>query len=207
MARLNTVDDLRRVLPPPKPRTISKVLDHLDAQGIGFLAASPFALLSTTSPDGTIEVSPKGDVPGFIRVETPQEVLIPERAGNNLAFGLQNILDNGRLGAIALLPATGETLRFSGTAEILDDADLLASLSAPGRPALLALRVKIERAYFHCARSVLRAGLWDETTWAPPGRISFGAIIAPKLPPGNPTATEIDDSIAIGYGERLWSNG
>ncbi len=206
MARLKTVDDLRRILPPPKLRTISKVLDHLDEQGIGFLAASPFALLSTTASDGTIEVSPKGDLPGFIRVETPRQVLIPERTGNNLAFGLQNILDNGRLGAIALLPATGETLRFSGTAEILDDADILASLSAPGRPTLLALRVKIERAYFHCARSVLRAGLWDSKTWPTPGRISFGAIMAPKLPPGRESAVEIDEAVHGAYTERLWSN-
>ena len=207
MARLNSVEDLRRVLPPPKPRTISKVLDHLDEQGMGFLAKCPFALLSTVSADGTIEVSPKGDVPGFIQIETPRQVVIPERAGNNLAFGLQNILQTGRLGAIALLPATGETLRFSGRVEILDDADLLASLSAPGRPALLALRVHIERAYFHCARSVLRAGLWDETTWPPPSHVSFGAIIAPRLAPGNPNVAEIDDAVAASYTERLWSNG
>lgn len=206
MARLNTVEDLRRVLPPPKPRTISKVLDHLDEQAIGFLAVSPFALLSTTAPDGTIEVSPKGDLPGFIRVETPTQVLIPERAGNNLAFGLQNILKNGRIGAIALSPGTGETLRFSGRAEILDDPELLERLSAK-RPALLALRVTIERAYFHCARSVLRAGLWDAETWPEPRKVSFGAIIAPKLAAGDVTATEIDEAVSVGYTQRLWSNG
>ena len=207
MARLNTVEDLRRVLPPPKPRTISKVLDHLDDQGIAFLASSPFALLSTTSPDGTIEVSPKGDMPGFIRVETPRQVLIPERAGNNLAFGLQNLLHNGRLGAIALSPGTGETLRFSGRAEILDDPDLLEQLSTSKRPALLALRVTIERAYFHCARSVLRAGLWDQESWPTAQKISFGRIIAPKLAAGDVSAQDIDDAVAVGYNDRLWSNG
>ena len=206
MARLNTVEDLRRVLPPPKERTFSKILDHLDTQAIGFLSTSPFALVSTTSPDGTIEVSPKGDLPGFIHVESPTQVLIPERAGNNLAFGLQNILHNGRIGAIALSPATGETLRFSGRAEILDDPELLQQLSAK-RPALLATRVHIERAYFHCARSVLRAGLWEPEKWPEARKISFGAIIAPKLPPGGVTAEEIDGSIVGAYTERLWSNG
>ena len=206
MARLNTVEDLRRVLPPPKERTFSKILDHLDKQAVGFLETSPFALVSTTSPDGTIEVSPKGDLPGFIHVESPTQVLIPERAGNNLAFGLQNILGNGRIGAIALSPNTGETLRFSGRAEILDDPDLLQKLSAK-RPALLATRVHIERAYFHCARSVLRAGLWEPEKWPAARKISFGAIIAPKLPPGSLTAEEIDGSIVGAYTERLWSNG
>lgn len=207
MARLTSVEDLRRVLPPPKPRTISKILDHLDQQGLAFLKDCPFALVSTTSPDGTIEVSPKGDVPGFIHVETPREVLIPERAGNNLAFGLQNVLHNSRIGIIALLPGTGETLRLSGRAEIFDDADILARLSTRGRPALLATRVHIERAYFHCARSVLRAGLWDSATWAAPRKISFGAIIGPRLAAGDVTASEIDTAVATSYRERLWSNG
>ena len=207
MARLNTVEDLRRVLPPPKERTKSKILDHLDEQAIGFLGVSPFALVSTTSPDGTIEVSPKGDVPGFIQVETPRQILIPERAGNNLAFGLQNILQNGKIGVIVLAPGTGETLRFSGSAEILDDPDLLERSSAPRRPALLVMRVRIEHAYFHCARSVLRAGLWDQATWPVARKVSFGRIIAPHLPPGAPSAQEIDDSVAGSYSERLWSNG
>ena len=206
MARLNTVEDLRRILPPPKERTMSKVLDHLDEQAIGFLSVCPFALVSTTSPDGTIEVSPKGDLPGFIHVETPRQVLIPERAGNNLAFGLQNILNNGRIGAIALSPGTGETLRFSGRAEILDDPDLIERLGGK-RPALLATRVYIERAYFHCARSVLRAGLWEAETWPAPRKVSFGAIIAAKLPPGGVTADEIDRGVSTSYAERLWSNG
>jgi PPOX class probable FMN-dependent enzyme len=203
MARLASEADLRRVLPPPKERTKSKILDHLDEQAIAFLNESPFALLATTAPDGTIEVSPKGDVPGFIRVENPRQVLIPERAGNNLAIGLQNILATGRVGLIVMLPGTGETLRFSGRAEIFDDHDLLERLSAPKRPALLALRIHIERAYFHCARSVLRAGLWDKDTWPAPRRVSFGTIIAPQLPAGSPTA-EMIDAYVVGPTRRTF---
>ena len=125
MARLTSTADLRRVIAEPRPATRSKILDALDDQSIDFLKRCPFALVGTTSADGTIEVSPKGDEPGFIRIEDSRTLLIPERIGNNLAFGLSNIIATGKIGMIALVPATGETLRISGTAEIFDDAELV----------------------------------------------------------------------------------
>ncbi|MDI1284649.1 MAG: pyridoxamine 5'-phosphate oxidase family protein [Reyranella sp.] len=206
MARLTSMDDLRRVIPEPRPTTRVKILEALDDQSIAFLARCPFALVGTTAADGTIEVSPKGDDPGFIRVEDARTLLIPERVGNNLAFGLSNILATGKIGLIALVPATGETLRVSGTAEIHDDPELLASLSSLGKPALLATRVRIEHCYFHCARSVVRAKLWDPKAWSAPGRVSFGKIIAPKIGAGDDVAAQIDASVEGAYTTRLWQN-
>ena len=206
MAKLNSLADLRRTIPEPRPTTKVKILNALDEQSIDFLKRCPFALISTMSADGTIEVSPKGDEPGFIRVEDPQTLLIPERVGNNLAFGLSNMIDNGRIGMICLVPATGETLRVSGTAEVFDDQELVASLSSLGKPALLATRVKIKHCYFHCARSIVRAGLWKPETWPAVGRISFGKIIAPRMGQGEELASQIDTGVAGAYKERLWVN-
>lgn len=206
MARLTSAEDLRRIIAEPRPTTRSKILDALDEQSIEFLKRCPFALVGTTAEDGTIEVSPKGDEPGFIRVEDPRTLLIPERVGNNLAFGLSNIIGNGKIGLIALVPATGETLRISGTAEVFDDADLVASLSSLGKPALLATRVHIKHCYFHCARSIVRANLWKPEKWPEPGRISFGKIIAPRIGKGQDIAEQIDASVAGAYTERLWTN-
>ena len=206
MARLTSTADLRRTLPEPRHSTRSKVLDALDEQSIAFLQRCPFALVGTTAADGTIEVSPKGDEPGFIRVEDPSTLLMPERAGNNLAFGLGNILATGQIGIIALVPATGETLRISGTAEIFDDAELVQSLSSLGKPALLATRVHIKHCYFHCARSIVRANLWKPEAWPAPERISFGKIIAPRIGAGEDVAAQIDAGVAGAYTTRLWSN-
>lgn len=206
MARLSSQADLRRIIAEPRPATRTKILDALDEQSIDFLKRCPFALVGTTAEDGTIEVSPKGDEPGFIRIEDPRTLLIPERIGNNLAFGLSNIIATGRIGMIALVPATGETLRISGTAEVFDDADLVQSLSSLGKPALLATRVHIEHCYFHCARSVVRAKLWNPESWPAPNRISFGKIIAPRIGAGDDIAAQIDAGVAGAYTERLWSN-
>lgn len=206
MARLSSTADLRRIIAEPRAATRSKILDALDEQSIEFLKRCPFALIGTTAADGTIEVSPKGDEPGFIRVEDPRTLLIPERVGNNLAFGLTNILTTGKIGIIALVPATGETLRISGAAEIYDDADLVASLSSLGKPALLATRVRIQHCYFHCARSIVRAKLWDPKAWPEPGRISFGKIIAPRIGEGAEAAVQIDANVESAYTTRLWQN-
>jgi PPOX class probable FMN-dependent enzyme len=206
MGQLKSLEDLRRVISEPRATTKSKILDALDEQSIAFLARCPFALVGTTAADGTIEVSPKGDDPGFIRVEDPRTLLIPERVGNNLAFGLSNMITNGKIGMICLVPATGETLRVSGTAEIYDDPDLLASLSSLGKPALLAMRVRIQHCYFHCARSIVRAKLWDPKAWPAPGRVSFGKIIAPRVGAGDDVAAQIDASVEGAYTTRLWQN-
>ena len=206
MARLNSVADLRRIIAEPRTATRSKILEALDEQSIEFLKRCPFALVGTTAEDGTIEVSPKGDEPGFIRVEDPQTLLIPERIGNNLAFGLSNIIATGKIGMIALVPATGETLRISGTAEVFDDPELVQSLSSLGKPALLATRVHIKHCYFHCARSIVRAKLWDPKAWPAPGRISFGKIIAPRIGADATVAAQIDASVEGAYTTRLWTN-
>jgi PPOX class probable FMN-dependent enzyme len=206
MARIASLDDLRRIIPEPRPTTRSKILDALDEQSIDFLKRCPFALVGTVSADGTLEVSPKGDEPGFIRMEDPRTLLMPERVGNNLAFGLSNMVANGKIGMICLVPATGETLRISGTAEVYDDADLVASLSSLGKPALLATRVRIQHCYFHCARSIVRAKLWDPKSWPAAGRVSFGKIIAPRVGAGDDVAAQIDASVEGAYTTRLWQN-
>ena len=206
MAKIESVQALREVLGPSKPTTFAKILPRVEPQGAEFLRVSPFAVISTVDAQGVVESSPKGDLPGFIRLENERTLLMPERAGNNLAFGLQNIVANGRIGIIAFRPGTGETLRITGRAEIRDDPDLLAMLGGADKPALLAIRVHVERCYFHCARSVLRAGLWNPQAWAPPQQVSFGKIIAEGLAQGPEAVAAIDESVQGAYTTRLWSN-
>ncbi|MFO1114162.1 MAG: MSMEG_1061 family FMN-dependent PPOX-type flavoprotein [Beijerinckiaceae bacterium] len=206
MAKIDSIESLRRVLGEPRPTTIKKVLDHLDEQARDFVGTSAFAVLSTLGADGTVEASPKGDEPGFVHVEDERTLLMPERAGNNLAFGLQNIIATGKVGMIFLKPRTGETLRVTGTAEILDDSDLREKLGTPERPALLAIRIRVDRCYFHCARAMLRSKLWEPESWPAPGRVKFGKIIAPRVGGDEAMADAIDERIATGYATRLWSN-
>ncbi|WP_034471469.1 MSMEG_1061 family FMN-dependent PPOX-type flavoprotein [Afipia sp. P52-10] len=207
MARITTVEQLRAILQEPRETTKLKVMPALDDQAKDFISTSPFALLATADEAGTVEVSPKGDEPGFTLIEDDRTLLVPERTGNRLAYGLTNIIATGRVGMIYLRPRTGETLRLSGRAEIFNDADLLNKLGSDNRPALLAIRVHIEKCFFHCARAFLRAKLWEPESWPAAQRISFGKIIAPKIGEGEAVAKQIDDTVAEAYTTRLWSNG
>lgn len=199
MARITTVEQLRAKLAEPNPLTRAKVRPALDGQARDFIARSPFLLLATRNADGSLEVSPKGDLPGFVQAEDDRTLLLPDRAGNNLAFGLTNIVREPQVGLLFLLPGTGETLRVSGTAEIFDDADLCARLSARGAPAKLAIRIAIRHAYFHCARAILRAGLWTPEAWPEAMKVSFGRILAELRPDAGISADQIDARVAEGY--------
>jgi hypothetical protein len=127
--------------------------------------------------------------------------LIPERKGNQLALGLGNILADPRVGIMMIRPATDEVLRISGRASLIDDHDICARLTARGQPAMLAIRVEIDRAAFHCVRSARRAGLWQPETWDEPTKISFGKIYADAL--SMPNIREMFDKMAAEHDAEL----
>jgi len=203
MAQIVTIEQLRGKLAEPNPLTRAKLRTALDEQARDFIARAPFLLLATRNEDGTLEVSPKGDVPGFVHVEDERTLLLPDRAGNNLAFGLTNILREPQVGLIFLLPGTGETLRVSGTAAIHDDADLCERLSARGAPAKLVIRIAVTRTFFHCAKALLRSGLWMPDAWPEAMKVSFGRILAEARPDAGVTADQIDTRVREGYRTTL----
>jgi len=199
MAQITSVAQLRERLPDANPVTKMKVRDHLDVQSVDFIERSPFLLLSTVAADGSVEVSPKGDEAGFVKVDGRNTLLIPDRAGNNLAFGHLNVIANPSVGLIFLLPGTGETLRASGHATLHDDADLCARLTSRGKPAKLVMRVEVSRTYFHRARAILRSSLWEPKGWPDPTKVSFGKIFAEIMKAGESIAPQIDANVHAAY--------
>ena len=152
-----SVSDLREVYADPKQRVLDKQLSALDEHCRKFISLSPFMLLGTEG-----DISPKGDEPGFVAVLGDNRILIPDRSGNNRLDSLQNILANPKVGLLFMIPGIHETLRINGTAEITNDADLLAPLAVNGIAPKTGLLVQVEEAYLHCAKALIRAKLWDE---------------------------------------------
>ena len=192
MAQIETVERLREIIKDYGPRGAAKIRDHICDQGIAFIRRSPFLMLATQGDYG-IEVSQKGGDPGFVEVIDQRTLLIPERVGNHLAIGLQNMLRHPQVGMALLRPATDEVLRISGRATLHDDAGLCEAMSAGGKPAELIIRVEVDRAAFHCVRSARRAGLWDTASWDAPTRVSFGTIYSEAL--GQPELLEPFDEM------------
>jgi PPOX class probable FMN-dependent enzyme len=130
-----------------------------------FIARSPFFLIATADANGACDVSPKGDTPGVVKVLDSQTIAIPDRLGNKRADGHRNILENGHIGLLFMIPDVDETLRINGRCFITTEPDLLASMALQGRAPKLAMIVEIDEVYMHCARSFLRSGLWKPETW------------------------------------------
>ncbi len=201
--RIETVEALRAIIGEPSPAVQVKVGATLDAFARDFIARSPFLVLSTSDRAGHQDVSPKGDGPGFAVVESDTTVLIPDRKGNKLIYGLQNILENPHVGVLFLLPGTNETLRVNGRAELTGEPAILERLAARGQAAHIAIRVTVEECFFHCAKAFLRANLWKPASWAAPYRVSFGKMLAPKFGGDEKVADAIDQMIDEDYRTNL----
>jgi PPOX class probable FMN-dependent enzyme len=162
MSQISSVEELRAIYREPNERAAEKEIDYLDPHCRRFIELSPFMLLATQGADGRGDVSPKGDAPGFVQVVDDHTLVIPDRRGNNRIDGLQNILANPSVGLIFLVPGVGETLRINGRAEIRDDADLLARFEINGKLPATVTVVSVQEAFLHCAKSIMRAKLWQE---------------------------------------------
>jgi len=123
-----------------------KEIDHVNELYRQFIQASPFLVLATHGEAG-VDCSPRGDPPGFVRVVSPQCFQIPDRRVHYRLYSIRNILENPEVGVIFLVPNAGETLRISGKAEILIDADLCESFSVNGKPASSILSIHVEKVY------------------------------------------------------------
>jgi PPOX class probable FMN-dependent enzyme len=163
-ATLTTIRDeeeLRRLLGEPSDLVRAKVGDRLNELTRQFVDRSPFVLLATSSPDGTCDVSPRGDPPGFVRVLDEQTLILPERPGNRLADSLRNILANPRVGLLFVVPGVGDTLRVNGRATLVTDDELLAPSAVDGKVPKLGILVDADEVFTHCSKAFLRSQLWD----------------------------------------------
>lgn len=166
---ITTVDELEAVLGKPSSRVIAKVVDSLDDICRSFIARSPFVLVASFDAEGRVDLSPKGDPPGFVQVLDDRTIAIPERPGNRRADSFRNILQNPRVGLLFLVPGKAETLRVSGSARIVRDTWLRERMSIDGRVPGLALVVTVEEAFVHCSKCMIRSRMWQSETWNPDG--------------------------------------
>ena len=166
--RITTPEALRQRMGHAGKVTPVKLLRELDDPAIDFIRRSPFLVLSTADARGHQEASPKGDDPGFVIVEDRKTLLIPDRKGNKLLFGLLNILANPQVGLLFIVPPNTETLRVNGTAELTVDPQLLERLAARGKPAEIVIRLTVQQCFFHCAKAFIRSRLWEHQSLARP---------------------------------------
>ena len=200
---VTTVDELRSIVGHPNKYVANKVGKRLSAVQQNWLAHSPLGFVATTDAQGRVDVSPKGDPPGFVHVIDDTTIAIPERPGNKRVDGYLNVLERPHVGTLFLIPGRGDTLRINGRATIVADAPYFDDMIVKGHRPILALEVAIDEVFYHCSKAFLRSEAWKPETWdaaAAPRR----AVIAQTLERPNESIEELDAYYGPSYAEKIY---
>lgn len=190
----------------PQPAVAAKALPTIDEGSASFIACSPFFVLATTSHEGA-DASPRGGPPGFVAVLDPTRIAFGDLAGNNRLDSYTNIVEDGEVGLLFLVPGRGETLRVNGRASVTTDPDVLEATRIDGTRPKVAVVVDVEQCYIHCAKALRRSGLWEPDRWLPLDQTPTAGEVIVKawdldLDPGL-----IDADLEQSYEATLWVEG
>jgi PPOX class probable FMN-dependent enzyme len=178
MTRITTIAELEALYGQPGEASLVKVTDRVIPEYAAFIEASPFVALATSGPEG-LDCSPRGDMAGFVRIADEKTLMMPDRRGNNRVDSLRNIVEDGRIGLLFLVPGSGTTLRVNGTAHLSVDPELCASFTIDGKAPRSVIVMEVAQVYFQCARAIHRSRLWEPETRVDPAALpSPGQILA-----------------------------
>jgi PPOX class probable FMN-dependent enzyme len=196
---------LRELIGTPSELVIRKVQPALDQHARTFLAQSPFLLIGTSDERGNLDVSPRGDLPGFVLPLDDQTLVIPDRPGNRRIDTLRNILANPQVGLLFLIPGIDETLRVNGRAVIARDETLLERTAVQGKKPLLVIGVEVQEVFFHCAKAFRRSKLWDTAHWPKRSDVpTLGTVLKDQMKIEQASAAEIDCDLEASYARTLY---
>ena len=157
---ISTMDELEALYGEPQGPALMKEIHHINATYRALIEAAPFFALATNGPGG-LDCSPRGDPPGFVRVQDEKTLIIPDRRGNNRIDSMRNLIHDPRIALLFLIPGVGETLRIIGRAAISTDPALCESFAINSKVPRCMLVVSVERVYYQCSKAIVRSRLWD----------------------------------------------
>lgn len=158
-------EQLKSILGADFPSQVAKVIDHIDDHCKAWIERSPFVTIASSNSKGQMDVSPKGDPAGFVKVLDKKTLAIPDRIGNHRGDTFMNVLENPRIALMFVVPMRKEVVRVSGSAQVAMDDDLLKTMEVNGHKPDLALLVRVEEAFFHCGKSMIRSRMWQPDLW------------------------------------------
>lgn len=204
MTAIDDTSGLRERYPPALERSLQKQLDHLDWHCRRFIELSPFFVLASAAPDGTVDASPRGGPPGFVDVEDEHTLLVPDWPGNNRLDSLTNLVDAPGVGLLFMIPGVDETLRVNGSVEVSDDPALRERFATDGRGApRTVLVVTVGEAYLHCAKALMRSRLWNPDSQVPRDSLpTLGEMLRDQI--GSTEAPEPQEEMVARYSEILY---
>ena len=180
----------------PHKFTVAKCLDHVEKHGRRFISLSPFVTVASVGPNGTLDVSPRGGGPGFVRVsEDGRSLIMPDRPGNNRLDTLRNIAEGSReVGLMFMIPGVDDIYRVNGRASVMVDDDLARSFKEFGKVPKTLLKVEVREAYLHCPKALMRADLWGATHRIDRATLpSLSEMVSDQIGLPKPQTTQAED--------------
>ncbi len=202
---VSTREQLRSLYREPSKLVVEKERPTIDAATRQFIERSPFVLVGTVGADGTADVSPRGGPSGFVRVLDETHVAVADLSGNNRLDTLENIVVNGEVGLLFVMPGRGETVRLNGRAHLTTDPVILTGFSAELKVPKLAIVVEVVGTFIHCAKAMQRSRIWDPESWVALADAPDGAdiIACQNLVPAEVTPAMIREDLDRGYEHDL----
>lgn len=161
MKTIDTVSALEALYGAPVPASLSKVVTRIEGAHARWIEAARFAVLSTVGPEGT-DASPRGDIGPVARIIDPQTLAIPDWSGNNRLDSLRNIVRDGRVSLMFMVPGSTAIVRVNGRAVLTADPALTGRFQVKGREPVTVIVVTVREAYVQCAKALLRSELWRQ---------------------------------------------
>ncbi|BCH17279.1 pyridoxamine 5'-phosphate oxidase family protein [Mesorhizobium sp. L-2-11] len=201
---ITSEEQLRTVLGAPTDRAVAKIVRVIDEHARRFIAHAPFVFVASAGADGMLDVSPKGDPAGFVKVLDERTLAIPDRPGNRRLDTFRNVLSNPNVGLIFVIPGVTYTLRVSGRALIVRDAELREAMAVNRKLPEHILVIEISHVLSHCPKCMVRSGLWQPEAWPDTSNVpSFAEMLVAhgKLAE---TVEEMQTIIDTGNRDRLY---
>lgn len=158
---VTSIDDIYEGMRRPYLSQTSKFIDRIDQHIRAWIESSTFLTVATVDARGNMDVSPKGDPAGFVKILDEKTLAIPDRPGNHRYDGFQNILETGRIGLMFLVPHRSEVVRVNGRAQVIQDQSVREICAINGRVPDFAILTHVEEAFYHCGKSIIRSRLWQ----------------------------------------------
>jgi len=203
MTSIKTLAELEGIYGAPAEPSRVKEVAFITPEYRRMVEASPFVALATSGPEG-LDCSPRGDAPGFVRVQDAHTLLLPDRRGNNRIDSLRNIVRDPRVALLFLIPGVGNTLRVNGHASIRTDVELLQSFAVAGAAPRSVIEIRVGAVYFQCARAIIRSELWNPARHVDPAALPTAGEILAALSDQRVGGAEYDASWAERAQRTLW---
>ena len=157
---IETIEELEALYGTPKAASQVKVASQITPGYRAIIEAAPFVALATVGPEGT-DCTPRGDQEQVVFVEDSHTLALPDWRGNDRLDTLRNVVRDGRVSLMFMVPGSTMIVRVNGRARISADAEKLAHYGKAGKLPRTVMLITIDELYFQCARAVMRADLWN----------------------------------------------